>query len=100
MAALSLYHSQSPLGDEFRRRKSKLGPAGAITAMAHKLARILWHLVTYKTPYEEKIFSEEAEKHKRSLQKKLIKRIESMGFVVTPNSGDAPLLLLESELVP
>jgi transposase len=92
MAALSLHHNKSPLGDEFRRRKSKIGPAGAITAMAHKLARILWHLVTFKTPYDERIFSEAAQIHKRSLQKKLIKRVESMGYIVIPSAGEVPLL--------
>ena len=97
MAALSLHHNQSPLGDEFRRRKSKLGPAGAITAMAHKLARILWHLVTFRTPYDETIFFKAAENHRRSQQQKLIKRIESMGYAVIPCSGIAPLLPLASE---
>lgn len=92
MAALSLHHNQSPLGDEFRRRKSRLGPAGAITAMAHKLARILWHMVTFKTPYDETIFSATAQANKQSIQKKLVKRVESMGYVVTPRAGEVPLL--------
>jgi transposase len=82
MAALSLYRNQSALGSEFRRRKSQLGPAGAITALAHKLARILWHLVVYKKPYDETSFSESAEKHKKRQEKFLIKRVESMGYRV------------------
>lgn len=90
MAALSLHRSQTSLGDEFRRRKSQLGPAGAITALAHKLARILWHMVTYKTPYDETIFSEASEKHKKRQEKFLIKRIQSMGYcVVARNIMDA-----------
>ena len=88
MAALSLHRSQTLLGAEFRRRKSQLGPAGAITALAHKLARILWHMVTYKTPYDETVFSETAEKHKKRLEKFLIKRVESMGYYLVP----APLV--------
>jgi transposase len=91
LAAFSLHHNQSPLGDEFRRFKSKLGPTGAITTMAHKLARIIWHLVTFKTPYDESIFFQAAQIHKASLQRKLIKRIESMGYIVTPNAGPVPL---------
>ena len=94
LAAFSLHHNKSPLGDEFRRRKSKLGPTGAITAMAHKLARILWHLVTFKTPYDESIFSQAAQIHKKALQKKLIKRIESMGYIVSPSPGMAPPVAL------
>jgi hypothetical protein len=40
MAAYSLHHDKSPLGDYLRRRKSKLGPAGATTATAHQIAII------------------------------------------------------------
>ena len=40
MAAYSLHHDRSPLGDYLRRMKSKLGPPGATTATAHKIAII------------------------------------------------------------
>jgi len=72
MAALSLHRNQSSLGCEFRRRKAQLGPTGAITAMAHKLGRIMWHMVTYKTPYDETIFSAAEKKHQQRQQKSLI----------------------------
>lgn len=85
MAALSLHRDQSPLGDEYRRRRAQLGPSGAITALAHKLARILWHLVTYKQPYDSSLFFEAAEKYKQRYKKNLIKRIESMGYHVLEN---------------
>jgi len=85
MAALSLHRDQSPLGDEYRRRRAQLGPTGAITALAHKLARILWHLVTYKKPYDSSVFIEATEKYKQRYKKNLIKRIESMGYSVLEN---------------
>jgi len=93
MAALSLHRDQSPLGDEYRRRRSQLGPTGAITALAHKLARILWHLVTYKTPYDSSVFFEAIEKHKQRYKKNLIRRIESMGYRVFENPTAPPLAL-------
>src|SRR5438477_6403060 len=40
LAAWSLIRSQSALGANFRRLRSKLGAPKAITAMAHKLARL------------------------------------------------------------
>jgi len=96
MASLSLHRNQSPLGYEFRRRRSQLGPAGAITAMAHKLGRIMWHMVTYKVPYDEAVFSTAEKKHQQRHQKNLIKRIESMGYrVITaqkPDPGAIPLV--------
>ena len=96
MAALSLHRSQSSLGSEFRRRKSQLGPAGAITALAHKLGRILWHMVTYKVPYDETVFSEVEKKHQQRQQKNLIKRIESMGYrvVEAPKTGPGAIPLV------
>jgi transposase len=93
MAALSLHRDQSPLGDEYRRRRAQLGPTGAITALAHKLARILWHLVTHKVPYDSSVFWEAAEKYKQRYKRNLIKRIESMGYRVSENPT-APALAL------
>ncbi|MGH9453826.1 MAG: transposase, partial [Terriglobia bacterium] len=51
MAAQSLYRSQSYLGHFFRRMRAKLGAPKAITAAAHKLARIIYHMVTTGQAY-------------------------------------------------
>jgi len=53
MAAQGLLRSQSALGDFCRRMRAKLGSAEGITAAAHKLARIIYHVVTKREPYEE-----------------------------------------------
>lgn len=45
MAAFSLTQSRSALGAFYRRLRSRLGAPKAITATAHKLARIVLHLV-------------------------------------------------------
>jgi hypothetical protein len=55
MAALSLHRSQSFLGHFYRRMRSKLGAPKAITATAHKLARIIYHMVTTGHAYDETI---------------------------------------------
>jgi hypothetical protein len=44
----------------------------------------MWHMVTYKTPYDEAVFLVAEKKHQQRQQKNLIKRIESMGYRVTP----------------
>lgn len=46
IVAQSLQHSKSVLGDFYRRMRAKLGAPKAITAAAHKLARMIFHLVT------------------------------------------------------
>lgn len=52
MAAQSLNRVESPLGDWFRRMKAKLGAPAAITAAAHKLARVLYAMIKYRKPFD------------------------------------------------
>ena len=51
MAATALEHSESALGAYLRRMKAKLGAPAAITATAHKLARLIYRLVKYGEAY-------------------------------------------------
>jgi len=51
LAALGVSHGDDWLGLFHHRMKSRLGPAGAITATAHKLASIIYHLLKTKEPY-------------------------------------------------
>src|SRR5262245_18721701 len=57
MAAYSLHGSRSHLGDYFRRMRARLGTPAAITAAAHKIARILYHLMTTRQRYDESVFA-------------------------------------------
>ena len=52
LAAQSLHRVESPLGDWFRRMKAKLGAPGAITAVAHKLARVLYAMIKFRKPFD------------------------------------------------
>src|SRR4029077_2929441 len=68
LAAQSLWRAQNYFGDLFRRWKARLGSPEAITAMAHKLARVLWHLLKFKQPFNLEVFAkEEAKSKKRKL---------------------------------
>jgi transposase len=51
LSAQALHHSDSGLGVYFRRMKARLGPPKAITATAHKLARIIYTMLKYRTDY-------------------------------------------------
>lgn len=60
MAASSLHHSQTPMGNylrRMRRMKAKLGPAAAITATAHKIALIFYTMVRNRIEYDESIWA-------------------------------------------
>ncbi|MDQ5970041.1 MAG: transposase [Patescibacteria group bacterium] len=53
MAASTLYRSQTALGAYLRRLKSRIGPMKAITATAHKLAKIIYNMLRFGTEYVE-----------------------------------------------
>ena len=51
MAAVTLERSQSALGAFYRRMKARLGAAEAVTATAHKLARLVYRLLKHGEAY-------------------------------------------------
>jgi len=82
MAANSLHHADNYLGEFFRRITRKLGKPQAITATAHKLARIVFHLLSTKEAYNESVFvrcEEEARKH---AELRLKRQAAQLGFQV------------------
>ena len=84
MATQSLHRSDSCLGDYFRRMKARMGTPKAMTATAHKLARIVYHMVTSQQPYDTTIFQQQEER--RTLQKSLRLRTmaRDLGFQLVP----------------
>ena len=89
LAATSLHHNKTQLGECFRRLRARLGAPKAITAMAHKLARIIWHLVTHQVGYDESIFAEREEQLLRRKQRQLRNLAHSLGFTLVPNPRPA-----------
>jgi len=84
MAAQSLQRSQSALGDYFRRMKARLGAPEAITAAAHKLARIIHHLLKHRCAYDASVFAAEEKLHRQRREKNLRKQAALFGFQLTP----------------
>jgi hypothetical protein len=54
MAANALLRSQTYLGAQYRRLRTKLGAPKAITAMAHRLARLVYRMLKYGQRYVDK----------------------------------------------
>ena len=54
IAATTLLRSQSYLGAQYRRFRGKLGAPKAITAMAHKLARLVYRMLRWGHEYVDK----------------------------------------------
>jgi transposase len=84
MAANSLQRSQSALGDYFRRMKARLGTPSAITATAHKLARIIHHLIKHRCSYDASVFAQEEELHRQRRERTLRKQAALFGFQLAP----------------
>ena len=84
MAANSLHHADSYLGEFFRRITRKLGKPQAITATAHKLARIVFHLLSTKEAYRESVFVRCEEEAKKRAELRLKRQAAQLGFQVIP----------------
>jgi hypothetical protein len=72
--------SQSYLGAYLRRQRSRLGAPKAITATAHKLARILYHLLRYGEAYVRQTEAAYAEQVRERLEKQLHRRAAELGY--------------------
>jgi hypothetical protein len=84
VAASTLVRNQTPLGDFCRRMRAKIGPAEATTATAHKLARILYHMLKTKKPYDPARFGQYEEKRRRYIEKRLKNQAKALGFALVP----------------
>jgi transposase len=85
MAAESLCRDQSYLGQFYRRMKMRLSAAPeAITAAAHKLARIIYAMITKQVEYDESHFAEIEKRDRERARQRLIKQARNLGFTLTP----------------
>jgi transposase len=89
MAAQSLHHSKSGMGDFYRRMRAKLGAPKAITAAAHKLARIIFHLVTTRQEFDDTRFAGDQVRFAKRQENKLRVKAKALGFQLIPleNAG-------------
>ena len=84
MAAYSLHHDQTPLGDYLRRMKSKLGPAAATTATAHKIAIIFYTMVKKQVEYDATIWAERDAEREKRFDAKLKRQAQQHGYKLVP----------------
>jgi hypothetical protein len=80
LAAHSLGRSQEPLGHYLRRMKAKLGPAGATTATARKIAVIFYTMVKNQTEYDASIWAARDQMREQRAKAKLHKQAARLGF--------------------
>src|SRR5579864_5080092 len=83
LAAWSLLRSQSALGANFRRLRRKLGAPKAITAMAHKLARIVYRMLKFGKEYVDKGAEHYESKFRQQQMRWLMKQAAALNLQVT-----------------
>jgi hypothetical protein len=69
--------------------RAKLGAPKAITAAAHKLARLIFHLVTTHQEFDDRKFAAAQMRYQKRQENKLRAAAKSMGFQLVPLQGAA-----------
>jgi transposase len=91
LAAHGLHRSQGALGAFLRRLKSRLGAPAALTATAHKLARIVYLALKHGLPYVRKSQQEYEAQMKEKQVKALKRKARQLGLelIEKPSAGGA-----------
>ena len=84
LAASTLRESDSYLGAQFRRLRTRLGAPKAITAMAGKLARLVYRMLRYGQEYVDKGEALYQEKYREQQIRLLEKKARQHGFHLVP----------------
>jgi len=90
--------SNSYLGAYLRRQRSRLGAPKAITAAAHKLGRIVYHLMRHGEAYVREQEEAYAAEVRERQEKQFRRRARELGYVVTKVEADAEEAPTEAEV--
>ena len=87
LAANALHRSDSALGAYLRRKKSHLGAPKAITATAHKLARIIYAMLRYGQQYVDAAAEQYERQHQQRALRATTRRAALLDYELVPISG-------------
>jgi len=85
MAAANLVRSQSALGAYYRRLCARMDKPRAITATAHKLARLIYLMLTRGEQYVDRGEAYYEERHKQRVIASLRRKAATFGMQLTPS---------------
>ena len=91
LAAFAVSHSRSALGAFYRRLRARLGAPKAITATAHKIARLFYRIWTTGEAYADPALDYYEQKYPERVVNTLKKKAQSLGFdlVAQPESAES-----------
>jgi transposase len=84
IAANTLYKSECAFGAFLRRMKARLGSPKAITALAHKLARLIYIMLKYGHEYVEKGVEWYEDLYRKRREESLKRKAKELGFNLVP----------------
>ena len=90
LAAHALHHDQTPMGDYLRRMKSKLGPKGATTATAQKIAIIFYTMVKNQVEYDGTLWAQRNTQREERFTEKLQRQAQRLDTNWFPSKKSQP----------
>jgi hypothetical protein len=84
IAAYGMHHAKSSLCADYRRMRAKLGAPKAITAVAHKLARIFFTMLANRRQFIDCGQDAYEQQYKDRLIKAISRQTKHLGFTLTP----------------
>jgi len=95
IAASALRRSQSALGAYFRRMCARMYKPKAITAAAHKLARLIYMMLTKGEEYTDQGQDYYEQRYQKRVLRQLTQRAKKLGMILVPAqiTPDKALLL-------
>lgn len=89
LAAQAAGRTQTALGAFYRRIKAKHGAPIAITATAHKIARIVYHMLKHRTPYIEPGMEAYLDQQRKRSFRSLQRLAKKLNFQLVPGPESA-----------
>ncbi|NQU19916.1 MAG: IS110 family transposase [Candidatus Nealsonbacteria bacterium] len=92
MAAQTLLRSKSALGAYYRRMRTRLGAPKAVTAAAHKLARLVYSMLRYGQEYVDSGEKHYEQQYRARVVRNLTRRARDLGLKVIPINDLGPAI--------
>lgn len=86
LAALGLSRSHCAMGAYYRKLALRMGSPKAITAVAHKLARIVYAMLSGQAAYVKEDQAKHEARYRERTIRTLIKRAQEFGLTLTPQA--------------
>jgi hypothetical protein len=94
-AAQLVSRSETAIGAYYRAMRARKGPQQAIVATAHKIARVVDHLLKYGEAYKAESAEQFEQQRQERERRQLERRAQKLGFTLTPVATSQPERVVE-----